>query len=195
MNVAQILCTWLVAPLGVVAVAANTISITIEQICYMPGYGISDAATTLVGQSIGAKRKGLCRQFAHLTVMSGIVVMSIMGVVMFFGAEFLASLLSIDAEQIALSARILRIEAFAEPMFAASIVCYGVFVGAGDTFLPSVFNLASMWGVRVVLAFILVKYTSMGLVGVWIAMAVELCVRGLLFLWRLRRPEWLSALS
>lgn len=195
MNVAQIICTWLVAPLGVVAVAANTISITIEQICYMPGYGISDAATTLVGQSIGARRKGLCRQFARLTVLSGIAVMSIMAVIMFASAELLASLMAVDAEQIALSARILRIEAFAEPMFAASIVCYGVFVGAGDTFLPSVINLASMWGVRVVLAFILVKYTSLGLVGVWIAMAVELCIRGLLFLWRLRSPKWLNKVT
>ena len=41
---------------------------------------------------------------------------------------------------------VLRIEAFAEPMFGAAIICYGVFVGAAKTIAPSIMNLASMWG-------------------------------------------------
>ena len=80
----------------------------------------------------------------------------------------------------------LRIEAFAEPMFAASIVAYGVFVGAADTLM----NLFSIWAVRLTLAAWLAP--TLGLQGVWIAMCVELCFRGFIFLVRLKRGRWLK---
>ena len=95
-----------------------------------------------------------------------------------------------DAEVQALGVMALRTEAFAEPMFAASIVGYGVFVGAGDTLIPSVMNLFSIWMVRLTLAAILAP--AMGLQGVWIAMCIELCFRGLIFLIRLHKGKWMK---
>ena len=89
-----------------------------------------------------------------------------------------------------LTVQVLRIEAFAEPMFAASIVCYGIFVGARDTLIPCTMNLASIWVVRISLALLLVS--NMGLQGVWIAMAVELCFRGIIFLIRFRGDSWMK---
>ena len=83
----------------------------------------------------------------------------------------------------------LRIEAWAEPMFAASIVAYGVMVGVGDTVWPAVMNFSSIWLVRVPLAALMVG--SMGLDGVWLAMCIELCFRGGIFLWRLISGAWL----
>ena len=65
---AQIMTTVIVAPLGIPAIAANSFAITAESLCYMPGYGIADAATTLVGQSLGAGRRRLTRRFAYITV-------------------------------------------------------------------------------------------------------------------------------
>ena len=87
----------------------------------------------------------------------------------------------------------LRIEAFAEPFFAASIVTYSICVGAGDTLRPAIMNLASMWCVRLTLAAYLAR--DYGLRGVWIAMAIELTFRGLLFLYRLFRGNWLKELE
>jgi Na+-driven multidrug efflux pump len=88
---------------------------------------------------------------------------------------------------------VLRIEAFAEPLFAVSIVAFGCLVGAGDTKVPAALNMLSMWGVRLTLAaWLAPKY---GLVGVWIAMATELCVRGLLMLARLLSGRWLRLRS
>ena len=87
----------------------------------------------------------------------------------------------------------LRIEAFAEPMFAASIVAYGVFVGAGNTLIPSLMNFFSIWAVRLTLAAALAP--SLGLKGVWVAMCIELCFRGLIFLIRLERGKWMKAVS
>lgn len=186
---AQITSTIIVAPLGTIAIAANSFGITIEALCYMPGYGISDAATALVGQSLGAKRKELARQFGRITVGLGMTVMTVMGVIMFVSAPMLMSLMTPDIDVQELTTQILRIESFAEPMFAASIVCYGVFVGAGDTLIPCSMNLSSIWLVRITTAFILAG--TMGLKGVWIAMAVELCFRGMIFLWRFKGDSWM----
>ena len=78
MGGAQIVSTIIVAPLGNVAIAANTFAITVESLCYMPGYGIGDAASTLTGQSLGAGRVGVCRSFAKMTVGLGMAVMAVM---------------------------------------------------------------------------------------------------------------------
>lgn len=188
---AQVFITAIVAPLGNVAIAANAFAVTAESLCYMPGYGISEAATTLVGQSLGAGRERLARSFAKITVISGIVVMTVMGVVMYVGAPVMMGIISPVGAICSLGTEVLRIEAFAEPMFAASIVAYGVFIGAGDTLVPAGMNLGSIWGVRITLAAILAP--TMGLKGVWIAMAIELCFRGAIFLLRLRTDRWLRA--
>ena len=81
MSGAQIVSTMIVAPLGNIAIAAHSFAITAESLCYMPGYGIGDAATTLVGQTHGAGRVGLCKNFAYMTVGLGMAVMAVMGVV------------------------------------------------------------------------------------------------------------------
>ncbi len=187
---AQILSTIIVAPLGIASIAANSFAITAESLCYMPGYGIAEAATTLVGQSFGAKRKDLAKRFAYITVFMGMAVMTILGAVMYFTAPQIIGFMTPDPEILSLGVMALRIEAFAEPMFAASIVAYGVFVGAGDTFVPSIMNLGSMWAVRLTLAAILAPI--MGLKGVWIAMCIELCFRGAIFLFRLFQGKWLK---
>lgn len=187
---AQIMTTVIVAPLGVVAIAANSFAITAESLCYMPGYGISEAATTLVGQSVGAGRRRLAWSFANITVLSGMVVMGLMGALMYLFAPEMIGVMTPVEEIRVLGTSILRIEAFAEPMFAASIVAYGVFVGAGKTFVPSLMNFGSIWGVRLTLAALLAP--SLGLRGVWIAMCIELCFRGTIFLIRLWRKKWLN---
>lgn len=188
---AQIAVTVIVAPLGVYAIAANSFAVTAESLCYMPGYGIADAATTLVGQSYGAGRHKLARRFGYITTALGMVTMSVMGVVLYLFAPAVMELMSPVGEIVSLGASALRIEAFAEPMFAASIVAYGVMVGVGDTILPAAMNFGSIWLVRLPLAAILAP--RMGLDGVWLAMCIELMFRGAIFLWRLLSGAWLRS--
>lgn len=190
---AQIMTTVIVAPLGVIAIAANSFAIIAESLCYMPGYGISEAATTLVGQSLGAGRVRLLRRFSNITVISGMTIMGLMGVVLYVAAPQIIGVMTSVEEIRVLGVEILRIEAYAEPMFAAAIVTYGVFVGVGNTLVPSLMNLFSIWGVRLVLASLLAP--TMGLKGVWLAMSIELCFRGLIFLIRLWRGKWIGKLQ
>ena len=188
MGGAYVVSTMIVAPLGTIAIAAHSLAITVESLCYMPGYGIAEAATTLVGQGIGAGQTMLTRSFARMSVGLGVAVMTVMGVLMWIFAPELMSLMSPVEEVIAQGTQVLRIEAWAEPMFAAAIVTNGVFIGAGDTIIPAIMSLVSMWAVRLTLAASLApKY---GLKGVWIAMATELTFRGSIFLIRLFKGNW-----
>ena len=192
MTSAYIVTTIIIAPLGTFAIAANSFGIIVESLCYMPGYGVSDAATTLVGQSMGAGRYELMKRFAWLSVGLGMAIMAVMGVVMYAGSPFVMAMMTPSEEVRRLGVEVLRIEAFAEPMFGASMICYGVFVGAARTLVPSIMNLASMWGVRITLAALLAP--TMGLRGVWLAMCLELTFRGVVFLvklkcWKLNKQE------
>lgn len=120
----------------------------------------------------------------------GMAIMGTMGILMYLFAPQIIGLMTPVEEIRQLGVMALRIEAFAEPMFAASIVAYGVFVGAADTLVPCLMNFFSIWTVRLTLAAWLAP--TLGLQGVWIAMCVELCFRGLIFLVRLKRGRWLK---
>lgn len=185
---AMILSTRIIAPLGTIAMAANSIAVTAESICYMPGYGIANAATTLVGQSIGAGRKKLAKSFSNLSTLLACLIMTAAGILMYFVCPIIFQMLTPDMQVQQLAADVLRIELFAEPLFAASIVASGALRGAGDSLIPCLLNLASIWGVRLTLSVLLVG--QWGLFGVWVAMCVELCVRGILLVYRQQRFQW-----
>lgn len=186
---AYVMSTKIVSPLGTIAIAANSFAVTAESFCYMPGYGVQAAATTLVGQCVGAGQKQLSRRMAWITMGLGVSVMTVGGVLMYIAAPAMIGVLTPNEEIRNLGAAVLRIEAFAEPFYAASIVASGALRGAGDTLVPSCMNFASMWCVRIPLAAILAP--RVGLYGVWIAMCVELCFRGILFTTRLKRERWM----
>ena len=188
MSGAQVAISGIIAPMGSTAIAANTFGINIESLCYMPGYGVGEAATTLVGQSMGARRTDLMRSFAWISLSFGMAIMILMGIVMWVFAPEMMLIVTSDANVVSLGTEILRIEAWAEPWFAASIVAYGIFVGAGKTLGSSVLNLVSIWGVRLTLALVLAP--TMGLHGVWIAMAIELTFRGIAFIVKLTGKGW-----
>ena len=190
MCLAMVVSMMIVAPLGTVPIATHSFAITAESFCYMAGYGIAAAATTMVGQSIGARRSDLAVSFAWLVTGLGVSIMTAAGILMFIFAPLMMGLLSPVAEIRNLGAEVLRIEAFAEPLFGASIVAAGALRGAGDTFFPSLINFISMWFVRIPLSLLLASYY--GFYGIWVAMCIELCIRGLLFLYRLKRGKWLK---
>ena len=194
MGMAYVAFTRIVSPIGTVAVAANSFSITAESLCYMPGYGIGIAATTIVGQSLGAGRLKLSKRLGWIASFLGMLIMGGSGLLMYIFAPQMIGILTPDEDIRRLGVTVLRIEAFAEPLYGASIVASGVFRGAGETFVSTILNLISTWLVRIPMAaFLAPRY---GLKGVWSAMCIELCVRGLLYLGRMaawkpksRQPE------
>ena len=185
---AMVITTMIIAPLGEIAIAANSFAVTAEALCYMPGYGIGSAAATVVGRSVGAGEDELARRYGNICIGMGATIMGVLGLIMMFICPLLFAMLTPDPAVRELSAQVLRIELLAEPLFGASIVAAGALRGAGDTLVPSVINLATMWVVRIGLALILIK--PLGLLGMWIAMAAELSTRGLLMLYRQRTSRF-----
>ena len=182
MNGAMVSSTMILAPLGAAAIAANSFAVTAESLCYMPGYGVGSAATTLVGRSVGAGDAAQARRYGNICTALGGALMGCTGLLMMIFCPFVFRLLTPVAEVRTLAAQALRIGLLAEPLFGVSIAAAGALRGAGDTLVPSLLNLGSIWIVRLGLSLLLVG--KLGLRGMWIAMAIELCVRGALMLWR-----------
>ena len=193
LSLAQIVATRIVAPLGTIAIAANSFAVTVESICYMPGFGISSAATTLVGQSFGARKKDLAKSFAWIATSLGMFVMASVGMIMFFFSPYIFQLLTPVKEVQELGVEVIRVQLLVEALFAAAIVVLGCLRGAGDTLIPGIINICCMWFIRLTLAAFLAP--RIGLIGVWIAMAIDNSVAGILMLIRLYRGKWLERLN
>ena len=193
MNGAMVASTMILAPLGAAAIAANSFAVTAESLCYMPGYGVGSAATTLVGRSVGAGDAAQARRYGNICTALGGALMGCTGLLMMIFCSFVFRLLTPVAEVRTLAAQALRIGLLAEPLFGVSIAAAGALRGAGDTLVPSLLNLGSIWIVRLGLSLLLVG--KLGLRGMWIAMAIELCVRGTLMLWRQKTSKFYETQS
>lgn len=193
MNGAMVASTMILAPLGAAAIAANSFAVTAESLCYMPGYGVGSAATTLVGRSVGAGDAAQARRYGNICTALGGALMGCTGLLMMIFCPFVFRLLTPVAEVQTLAAQALRIGLLAEPLFGVSIAAAGALRGAGDTLVPSLLNLGSIWIVRLGLSLLLVG--KLGLRGMWIAMAIELCVRGTLMLWRQKTSKFYETQS
>ena len=193
MNGAMVSSTMILAPLGAAAIAANSFAVTAESLCYMPGYGVGSAATTLVGRSVGAGDAVQARRYGNICTALGGALMGCTGLLMMIFCPFVFRLLTPVAEVRTLAAQALRIGLLAEPLFGVSIAAAGALRGAGDTLVPSLLNLGSIWIVRLGLSLLLVG--KLGLRGMWIAMAIELCVRGALMLWRQKTSKFYETQS
>lgn len=189
----QIMLTKMVGTLGTTALAAHFLAISAESITYLPASGFSTAATTLVAQSLGRDDKVLAKNYADICVLWGTVMMSVMGLVLYLAAPVLMSFFTREMGVILLGAKVLRIEAFAQPAFGLSILVFGVMRGGGDTKGPFLISLAGMWVLRLPLAWLLLSTTSLGLQAVWIPMMSDLVLRGIICLFSYRKGSWLSS--
>lgn len=185
---AMVVSTAIIAPLGSVAIAANSFAVTAEGLCYMPGYGVGSAATAVVGRSVGAGDVKLAKRYGNICTAMGAIFMGLTALLMAIICPWVFRLLTPDPAVQVLATQVLRIGLIAEPLFGVSIVGAGALRGTGDTFVPSMICLGSIWIVRLGLALVLVS--RLGLHGMWIAMAAELCVRGLLMLYRQKTTKY-----
>lgn len=193
MRVGMMIFTRVVANLGTVVFAAHQVAINIVGLSFTPGQGFGMAATTLVGQSLGAKNPELAEKCGHETRRIGMYVASAMAVVFFFCGKWIAMAYSRDPGVIADAAMALKIIAIVQPAQSAQFILAGGLRGAGDTFWPLVSTLAGVVGVRVALALLFVNALHLGLMGAWLAMACDQLVRSLVITTRYRSGQWKHA--
>ena len=159
-----------------------------------PYTAANDGIAAARNRDVNAARPNGQRAFhqGKWCIWMAVAVMSCTSAIMFTFAPGIIDLFSNDGAVIALGARVLRIEAFAEPFFAIASVVGGVLRGAGDTRWPFYISLAGMWLLRVPMAFLLIHGFGWGLEAVWVGMALDLFLRGLISLWRFQKKGWLS---
>jgi len=186
----QLLFMRLVTSLGTVALAAHQIAIVAESFCYLPTWGFSMAATTLVGQCLGANRLEFAKRYANITLVTGIVSMTIAGIVLFFIPEFLMRFFSDEPDVVKIGASLLRIVAIGQPFTAMMIVLTGAMRGARDTRWPFYISAIGMWGIRLSFAWCFIHIMGWGIQGAWYGMVVDLSLRGFLFFGRWKSGRW-----
>lgn len=190
-SLGQIAATAMITGLGTMALSANLLADTGEKLCYLPVYGFATAGTTLVAQSLGAGKRELAVRYGRWCNRLGIGVMLVTSTIMFLCAAPIIGFFTDDGPTILLAAKMLRIEAFAEPFLAVGVVLAGVLRGVRDTRWPFYISLAGMWVVRIPLSYVLIHVFGWGLEAIWGAMIIDWLVRAVLsytrFCWQSRR--------
>jgi len=176
--------------LGTASFAAHQIALNGESISFMPGWGFAVAATTLVGQGLGARDEKRAEKDAMLTFYIAAAFMSAMGVVFIGFAPAVIGLFTDEAEVIALGSTPLRLIGVVQPFLAAMMVFAGSLRGAGDTLTPMLINGVGVWLLRVPLSIVATQVLGWGLTGVWMVMALDLTVRGCFLFAQFKRGRW-----
>ncbi|MBQ8589540.1 MAG: MATE family efflux transporter [Firmicutes bacterium] len=191
----QIVFFRVVSSLGTASLAAHQLANTAESLAYMPAFGFQIAATTLVGQLVGARDFDGARKSCSVTFRLALIVTLGFTAVLLLGADFLIGMFTPSEEVVHLGASALRIMAVAETFSTMAMVYTGALRGAGDTKQPFFVCIVSMWGIRIPLSFILVHVFHLGLSGAWVAMAMDQMFRGLLMMRRFKKNGWEKRLS
>lgn len=190
LRVGQLVYTMIISSLGTIAYAAHQVALNAESLSFMPGAGFAVAATTLVGQNLGAGKPEDAERAGAITRNMGMLVMSAMGIIFFLLPGPIVRIFSRDPDVIALAVVCLRLVAVAQPSLAIWMILAGGLRGAGDTRAIMNMVMVSFLGVRVGLAYLLALRLGFGLTGAWIGMVADLFLRSVLIQLRFNRGKW-----
>jgi len=191
-QLAMITLTTILTQFGTAAYAAHQVAWRIAQISFLPGWGFSVAASTLVGQELGAKQPQRAKESGYVSFRGALIVMALMGTVMFIFDRALIQVFIDDPAVIAQGIPVVRMAALIQPLMAASFVFSGGLRGAGDTRTTLLITVFSVWGLRMIITYGLGQMAGLALMGAWIAIAIDFGFRALLFWWRFRSGRWQS---
>jgi putative MATE family efflux protein len=188
---AQILYSRAVSGLGTNAYAAHQIALKLESISLTIGFSFGAATTTLVGQYLGFGDPSKSEESARKAQKIASLAMGCAGVLLYLTAPMVVRLFVPGNDEVThLGSTVLRIIAVAQPFMAINHVLAGGLRGAGDTKWVMYITGASAWAARVCLTYLFVVIMQMGLPGAWYAMATDLILRSMLFMWRFKAGHW-----
>lgn len=175
---------------GSVALAGYTIAVRLIIFALLPGWGLSNAAATLVGQNLGALQPGRAERSAWLAAHITAVFLGLCSIVFIGGAGFFIGIFNEDQGVIEIGRLGLTIICLGYVFFAYGMVMSQSLNGAGDTRTPTIINLTVLWGFQIPLAYLLANYWEMGAVGVFIAIAISHSVHAIVSTLVFRRGRW-----
>jgi MATE family, multidrug efflux pump len=182
----------MLAELGPGQLAAHRVAVTIESISFMPGWGLSIACGTIVGQYLGAKRPERAVLALRESLVLALYIMLPLGVIFALFARPLAGYFLDDPEAARACAGCLRVAAIEQVAMALAMVLAGGLRGAGDTRSPIAVGMLGVWGVRLPLSYLFAFTLGLGIVGAWIVMIIDWTARAMAFAVAWRRGKWKS---
>lgn len=186
----QTLITIMVAGLGTLPLAANQVVMRGLSMSFMPGFGFGLAATTLVGQNLGAKEIERAEESGYIANRMAISFMFVMGLLLFPMAALFARIFTDDPEVISLATGALRTMALTLPFLGMTMTLAGALRGAGDTRWVMYSTAVGVWGARLLFSYILAFVLDFGFTGIWLGMSLDFVLRGLLTVFRFKSGRW-----
>lgn len=179
-----------IARLGTIPFAAHQVTVSAESMSFMPGYGFSVAASTLMGQNLGADKPEEAELSAWTSMKFAVLLMGVVGAIfLLFPRQLMALFTNVkEVEDVAINC--IRIAAFEQPTIAIAMVIAGALRGSGDTQGTFKVGLIGTWAVRLPLIFLVVFTLKKPLTYVWIATVIQFCVEALLMIRRFKQGNW-----
>ncbi|HPC78046.1 MAG TPA: MATE family efflux transporter, partial [bacterium] len=166
------------------------IGMSINNISFMPVWGFSMAATTLVGQNLGASRPDLAEEYVRRILKIGMLIVCVLGSINFIFSSQLVSIYSPDAEMIQIGNFAIKILSLSLPFSCLVSILSASLRGAGDIIYTTITTFIGIWGFRLTLVLLFSKFFNLNIYGVWIAVGIDFAIRGLLYLARFKRGNW-----
>jgi Na+-driven multidrug efflux pump len=180
----------IVALYGTFAVAAYGVAARVFMTVFVPGFGLGNAAATLVGQNLGAKKPDRAARSVWLISGYNVALMLICVAVIVPFASPIVAAFEDSPEVVALGAAALRIFAIGYVFSALGSVLARALDGAGNTMPAMVINLLTLWGIQIPLAWILSQLLGWGTNGLWAGISVANLANGVIFALWFQRGRW-----
>ena len=187
---ANLVLVWFIVPFGTFAVASHTLVQRVSQFLHMPSMGFGQAAGVLAGQNLGARQPQRAEKTGWMAagLVSGI--MFIGSAVLFLWAENVARIFNTEPGLVEIASKFMRIEIVSFLVFGLVIVLSQCLNGVGDTWIPMLTTLLTMWFVQVPLAYFLPRVAGLGVYGVRWAIVTALVMRAFIYTTYFRAGRW-----
>lgn len=192
MRIGQIVYFGFVVTLGTNVFAAHQIAGNVEVFSYMIGYGFATAATILVGQQIGAGNIDEAKKYATLCTWIAVGSMTLLGAILFIFGSWAGGFFTDDQDVITSIGTALKVSGIFQPFLALLLILTGAFQGANNTKFPMYLTAVGMWAIRTSLVYLLGIQLGWGLLGVWLAIGIDIAFRAVVLTVQFVRGKWIA---
>jgi putative MATE family efflux protein len=180
----------LVSDYGSAALAGYTIAYRILIFTILPGWGVANAAATLVGQNMGAGKFALAEVYVWKTIKYNVIFLGVVTLFFLLSGDMVIKFFSSEPEILLHGTEALRLFSIGFVFFACGMVVSQSLNGAGDTRTPAVINIFAFIVIQLPLAFLLAKILDLKAAGVYIAIAISYAIHAALNIYFFRKGKW-----